>query len=480
MRGPWKPKPGDRVVRHPRNEQISPVRLTITTRRVQSRALASPLILVYAFAGLITVGTLLLLLPLTHHGGGFTPFVDALFTATSAATVTGLTTQDTATYWTRTGQVFILALMFVGGLGFMTIATFLLILLGQRVTLAQRLLVKESLGVNQLGGLVSLTVRIVLVAAGIQLAGFVVLLARFSVLPDYSLAEAAWQSAFHAVSGFNNAGFVSLPDTVSLSALQQDKVVLGTLMALILLGGISYWVMVDVVRFRRFALFTLNTKLILILTLALILLGALVFFFSEYNNDETLGPLSIADKAMISAFESISGRTAGFTTVSFGETQQHTNFFFISLMFIGGASASVAGGIKINTLAVVLVGVLSTIRGKSHATAFGREVPHSQVRRATAIVTVAISLVFLVALMLTFAETAKEFAFIDLLFESVSAFGTVGLSTGLTPELSRWGHTILIASMFVGRIGPITLALAMMQSDEGDLYRFAQERVTIG
>ena len=480
MRESWRPKPGDRVVRHPREEQMGPVRFTVTSRRGQSRALGSPSVLVYAFAGLISVGTLLLLLPFTQHDSGFTPLVDALFTATSAVTVTGLVTQETATYWTRTGQVFILGLMFVGGLGFMTIATFMLILIGQRVSLTQRLLVKESLGTNQVGGLVRLTVRIVLVATSIQLAGFVALFARFSLLPEYSTATAIWQAAFHAVSGFNNAGFVALPETMSLSAFQSDEAVFGTIGLLAVLGGISYWVMIDVVRSRRFSLLTLNTKLVLVLTLLLILSGALVFFFSEYDNEKTLGPLSVGNKAMISVFESISGRTAGFATVSFGETEQHTNIFFTGLMFIGGASASVAGGIKINTLAVVLVAVLSTIRGKGHASAFGREIPQEQVQRAMSIGTVATAFVFLIALMLTFSESDKGFAFIDLLFESVSAFGTVGLTTGLTPDLTRWGHIILVASMFFGRIGPLTLGLAMVQSSQGDLYRYAQERVTIG
>jgi trk system potassium uptake protein TrkH len=459
---------------------MTPVHVTITARRVQSRALASPLIILYAFAGLITFGTLLLLLPFTHHGGGVTPFVDALFTATSAATVTGLITQDTATYWTRMGQLFILVLMFVGGLGFMTIATFLLAIIGQRVTLAQRLLMKESLGVDQLGGLVRLAVRIVLVAAGIQLVGFVALLVRFSLRPDYSPGEAIWQAAFHAVSGFNNAGFVALADTASLSAFQTDRALLAIIGVLILLGSISFWVMLDVVRFRRFSLFTLNTKLILVLSLVLTLSGALVFLLSEYDNTSTLGPLGVADKAFISVFESISGRTAGFSTVSFGDTEQHTNFFFSSLMFIGGASASVAGGVKVNTVAVALVAVLSTIRGRGHASAFGREIPQAQVQRAMTIGVIATAFVFLVAFMLAFSEAERGLAFNDLLFESVSAFGTVGLSTGLTADLSRWGHLILIATMFIGRIGPLTLALAMIQRGNGDLYRYAQERVTIG
>ena len=476
MRETWRPKPGDRVVRHPRQAEISPVRLTVTTRKVSSRALASPLILIYAFAGLIAIGTILLLLPFAHHGNGTTPFMTAFFTATSAVTVTGLVIQDTAVYWTRTGQVFILGLMFVGGLGFMTIATFLLILIGQRVTLAQRLLVKESLGVNQLGGLVRLTVGIVLVASSIQLVGFLALFARFWFL--FSPAEAVWQAVFHSVSSFNNAGFVALTGPNGLADFRGDKVVLGIMVSLIILGSISYAIMVDLVRFRKFSLFSLNTKLVLVFTAALLLLGTVSFLASEYNNSETLGPLPIEEKIITSFFESASGRTAGFSTVDFGATEEQTNFLQSIFMFIGGASGSVAGGIKLNTFAVVFVAVLSTVKGKNHTSAFGREIPQTQVHRAMVIGAVSTAFVFMIVLALNFTESG--FQFIDLFFESVSAAGTVGLSTGLTPLISHWGHMILIIAMFVGRVGPVTLGLAMAQRTEHDIYRYAQERVTIG
>ena len=476
MRESWKPKPGDRVVRHPRQAEISPVRVTVTTRKVPSRALASPLILIYAFAGLIVIGTGLLLLPFAQREGGFTPFMTAFFTATSAVTVTGLVIQDTATYWTRTGQVFILGLMFVGGLGFMTIATFLLILIGQRVTLAQRLLVKESLGVNQLGGLVRLTVGIVLVASSIQLVGFLALFARFWFL--FSPAEAVWQAVFHSVSSFNNAGFVALTSPNGLADFRGDEVVLGVMVSLIILGGISYAVMVDVVRFRKFSLFSLNTKLVLVFTAALLTLGTVSFLASEYSNSETLGPLPVEEKIITSFFEAASGRTAGFSTIDFGETEEQTNFLLTIFMFIGGASGSVAGGIKLNTFAVVLIAVLSTAKGRNHTSAFGREIPQTQVHRAMVIGVVSTAFVFMIVLALNFTESG--FPFIDLFFESVSAAGTVGLSTGLTPLISQWGHFILIVAMFVGRIGPVTLGLALAQRTESDIYRYAQERVTIG
>ena len=450
--------------------------MTATTRGVPSRVLASPLILIYAFVGLVSLGTLLLLLPFTHHGDGITPFMDAFFTATSAITVTGLVIQDTAAYWTRTGQVFILGLMFIGGLGFMTIATFLLVMIGQRVTLVHQLLVKESLGINQLGGLVRVTFGIVLVAIGIQVVGFVALFARFFFI--YPPAEAVWQAAFHSVSGFNNAGFIALSEAEGFAAFRSDPAVIAVIALLIVLGAISYWVIVDVAKTRRFSRFSLNTKLVLILTGVMLIVGTAVFAAFEYRNPETLGNLSVPQKIMSAFFQSISGRTAGFATENFDHTRQYTNFFYAGLMFIGGASASVAGGIKINTLAVVLIAVVSTMRGQRHASAFEREISQGQVRRAMAIGAVSIVFMFLAVLILAFSETSFQFA--DLLFESVSAFGTVGLSTGVTSSLSTWGQLILVVTMLVGRLGPLSIGLAITQRSTTEAYRYAQERITIG
>lgn len=467
------------MVRHPRADEIAPVRVTVSTRKVQSRLFGSPLVLLYIFAALVAAGTALLIPPLAHHGTGFTPFMDALFTSTSAVTVTGLSVQDTATYWTLYGKAVILGLMFVGGLGIMTLAAFLLVLLGQRVSLFQKLLMKESLGilpVNELGGLVKLAIRIVIVAVAIQFVGFVALTVRFLAIMDP--ADAVGQGLFLAVSGFNGAGFTILPDSASLSAYQTDVTVIVVTGLLIFFGAISLWVMADVIALRRFSLFSLNTKLVLVATAFLTLLGAVVFFAFEYGNPATLQSLSVPHKLLVSSFEAISGRTAGLSTVDYGATEQHTNFQFISLMFIGGASASVAGGIKVNTFAIVLVAVLSTLRGRTHATAFGREIPVVIVQRAMVVGAVAIAVVFFFAFLLTAVETG--FDFIDLLFESVSAFGTVGLSTGLTGELSRWGQLILVVAMFLGRVGPLGLGLAMAQYSRSDNYRYAQERVTIG
>ena len=476
----WTPKPGDQMVRHPRRAEMSPVTISVRSRKAQSRAVTSPLIVIYVFAGLIAVGTLLLLLPFTNHDDGITPFIVALFTAVSAVTVTGLVVVDTATYWTTAGQVIVAALIFIGGLGFMSLATFALVVVGQRVTLSQRLLIRESLGGDLLGvghgGLVRLTVGIVVFAVSAQVLAFFVL--AFSFWDRYTPADALLMALFHAVSAFNNAGFIFFNEEGGLTAFRTDGTVLGVTGAMIFLGAISYGVMFDLVRRRRFRLFGLTTKLVLILTMATILLGMGVFLVFEYRNPETLGTMPVSQKITISVFESVSGRTAGFTTLDYSQTEEETNFMITSLMFVGGASASVAGGIKVNTLAVILVAILSTIRGRNHASAFGREITDEQVRRALVLGMISTAIVFTVCVALSISD--GFFDFLDLFFECVSAFGTVGLSTGITPDLTYWGKLILAVAMFVGRLGPFTIGIAMAQRTTVDMYRLPHERVTIG
>lgn len=475
MQQSWRPRPGDRVVRHPREEEIRSLRIAVSPPRVPPKNFGSPYILLGGFFILIGFGTLLLLMPFASTGEGPTPFMDAFFTAASAATVTGLVVVDTPTYWTFAGQFIIMVLMFTGGLGIMTSATFLLILIGQRITLANRLLMRESLGVNQLSGLIRLTIRIVVVVVSIQMVGFLVLMVR--LLSVYPAGTAIWQAAFHAVSAFNNAGFVIFPDSQSLSAFQEDFLLLIPLTLLIMLGGLSYSVLVDLVRYRRFTRFTLDTKLVLTLTVALWLIGTLVILVAEFSNTDTFAGMSVQNKIMNAVFESTSSRSAGFTTVGFESVEQHTSFFLTALMFIGGASASTAGGIKVNTFAVLLVAVLSSLGGKTHVTAFGREIPQPQVYRALTVLLLGMAMVFAVAFFLTIRE---GFPFIQILFETVSAFGTVGLSTGITGELSQMGRLIIILTMFLGRVGPLTLALVLAQREQVSPYRFAEERVKIG
>jgi len=406
--------------------------------------------------------------------------MDALFTATSAITVTGLTVEVTATYWSGFGKIIILLLMFIGGLGIMTTGAFLLVLIGRRVSIFQRQLIKESISilpVNEVGGVVQLVIRIVVISISVQIIGFLVYLIK--LLTEMDLKNAIPHALFLSVSAFNNAGFTAFVNSDSVSAYQQDITIIITTTILILIGAVSVWVVADVLAFRnKTSLYSLNTKLVLSGTFILTILGALVFFAFEYNNAATIQDLSLPNKIMISIFESVSGRTAGFTTVEYGNTEQPTNFLITGLMFIGGASGSVAGGIKINTFAVICVAIISTLQGRTRASIFGREISSIIVKRAMVIGAIGTAIVFMFSFILTAVE--PQFDFIDLLFEIVSAFGTVGLSTGLTSDLSRWGHLILIIAMFIGRVGPLALGLAMTQRSQKENYRYTQERVTIG
>ena len=395
-------KLGDRVIRHPRQQELQPVRIAVPPPRHPGRKFESPLILMYGFGSLIAIGTLLLWLPFFNTTGEFAPFLTALFTAASASTVTGLVTVDTATFWNPAGQAIIMVLILIGGLGFMSTATFLLVIITQRITLSNQLIMREFLGVSQFGGLMRLTIQIVAMSLIIQLAGFLLFFWRF--LPLFDQGQAAWQAGFLAVSAFNNAGFNILPESASLAIFQEEMWVLGAAGFLIILGGISYSVLVDLVRFRRFRRFTLDSRLVIIVSLALWMLGGIVIFVSEFANEATLKGLPLGDQLVNSFFMSVSGRTAGFTTMDFSQTQLHTNVFVTGLMFIGGASGSVAGGIKVNTLAVILVAVLASIRGRTQVEAFGREIPTVQIQRALAIGFLGIAFIAMVAFLLVVTE----------------------------------------------------------------------------
>lgn len=468
-------KIGDRIVRHPRVREVTPIVVRTPPRRHQTRLFSSPFMIPVSFAMLIIIGGGLLMLPISRASGQATSALVAFFTSCSAVTVTGLTLVDTGIYWSKFGQAVIFALMGIGGLGFMTGATFVLILIGQRITLPERMLMRETLLANRLGGLVKLTQYVVLTAFVIYLIGMALMYWRFQ--SHYQGTEALWQAAFHSVSAFNNAGF-SIVQGASLSGYRTDHILLAIFAVLIILGGISYVVMVDVFRRLRFQRFSLDTKLVLLVSLILWVAGALVIFGSEYGNSETLGPLPVGGKLATGLFHSISARTAGFATIDLGKAGDFTNLFIVALMFVGGAAGSTAGGIKVNAFAVLMVAVISSIRGRMHAEAFGREIPHTQVHRALAVAV--LSMLFISGVVLFFTLHEKDVPFIRLLFEAVSAFGTVGLSAGATTELSSTGTLFLIFTMYVGRLGPLALVLLWAPKERQETYRFMQERVRIG
>jgi trk system potassium uptake protein TrkH len=476
----WQPKPGDQVVRRPRPEEIRPTTLSVPLRASRPHLLNSPFTLLIGLAILIAIGTALLLFPFANTTGEWTPFMVSFFTATSAATVTGLIVVDTPVYWSTTGQAIIWVLILVGGLGWMTMAGFIYILLGQRITLTQRLAFRESLGTTRIGGILRTIRNLMVTALLLQLIGGVLLAIKFQNTFDWGWPKAIWHGLFQAVSGFNNAGFTTIPNSDSLSAFQQDLFTLGVMAVLIMLGGLSFAVMAELVRVKRFSRFSLDTKIIVAASVVLWVIGAIIVFTLEYDNSDTLGPMSFGQKIVHATFESITARAAGFSTMGTGLLGPATLFFIIGLMFIGTASASAGGGIRLNTLGVIVATVFSSVRGREQVNAFGREIPPNQVHRAMTVVALGLLFVFIVAFVLTGTEGGQT-NFLNLLFEAVSAVGTVGLSTGITSDLSTIGRLLIIVTMVVGRIGPLALGLALVHHEgRVPLYRYPSERVRIG
>ncbi len=436
---------------------------------------SSSLILLYGFAGLILIGTLLLFLPISSKSGNATSFIDAFFTATSAVCVTGLVVVDTADYWSTFGQAVIFVLIQVGGFGFMTSATVFLLAFGRRIGLQERLLISESLGLSRLGNLVSLVKKMAVFTIVAELIGAIIFLIQFSA--NFSSGKAIWIALFQSVSAFNNAGFDLFGGFQSLIPYNNNPLVLVTTALLIIIGGISYLVISDVFSVRKWKRFSLDTKFVLVTTGALLLTGMFLIAVTGWNDTGTLNGMSFPQKTLNAFFQSVTARTAGFSTIDMGACADCTLFLTMLLMFIGGASGSTAGGIKVNTFGLLVATAWSSVKGKEKAGAFGRSFNTVLIYRAVTVILVSLGIVTLSVFLLTMTENA---GFLNLLFESFSAFGTVGLSTGITPELTVAGRIIIIGTMFVGRLGPLTLVLALVQRQKTTAYRFPEEQIRIG
>ena len=477
----------DTIVRLPRAEELRPRELGEPAERRPRQLFTPQFILLYGFIGLVAVGTVLLHLPISDAAGRDTSPVVALFTAASAVTVTGHTAVSTAQHWSYFGQAVIFVLMLVGGLGFMAAATFVLLLIGQKATsISHQLVLRETIGGDQLGDLRKITVRIVTVVFIIYVLGAVILFPSIQDITGFGTVESMWQSLFLSVSSFNNAGFSILPeisDSRSLAILDNQWVIQSAMAVLIIAGCIGWTVLVDVRGRKRFSRFSLDTKLVLIGSVALWVLGFGVYLLASFLSVGNENDLSLLSRSGEALFHSISGRTAGFIIADFGAAEDFTKLVFTFLMLIGGGSGSVAGGIKVNTLMVVVAAVVSSIRARPQTEAFGREIPQTQVFRALAIGALALAFIMITVPVLTITEAASlrsgEMHFLDLFFDTVSAFATNGSSTGIVPQLGTSGQLIFIGAMLLGRIGPLTLALALAPQEKF-LYRFAQERVRIG
>jgi trk system potassium uptake protein TrkH len=383
-------RPRDRIIRQPRLEQFQPTVSEVPPVRRPHRLFTSPFILFFGFTILIIVGGLLLALPISSTKRIFTPLELTFFTAVSAVTVTGHGVVNTSTYWSNFGQAVIFFLMLVGGLSFLTFAVFILVLLGQRSTLSERLVLRETLGANRMGGLRRIARNIILVAFLIYLIGAATIFWRINGLDGISFSDSIWQSLFLSVSAFNGAGFFILPELPlgsGLSRVASDEALLMVLAALIILGGIGWITLVDLYRHHYFSRLALNTRLVITASIFLWLTGAGILFSAEYAKPESHAELSLLDRFVNSIFHSVSARSAGLSTLNFAEAQDVTKLTYSGLMFIGGAAGSVAGGIKANAFAVLITAVISSVKGRPQAEAFGREIAQIQLLRA---ITVAI------------------------------------------------------------------------------------------
>lgn len=434
------------------------------------------LVLVFGFAAVILIGAILLNLPIASQNNQSVGFVNALFTSTSAVCVTGLIVVNTAAHWSVFGQVVIMVLIQIGGLGFMTMATLIAILMGKRIGLKNRIMIQEALGQFTISGVVRLTIRIIQATFIIEGIGAIILSSKF--IPEYGIKKGIYFGIFHSISAFCNAGFDIIGN--SLENYVGDPIINFTIMGLIILGGIGFTVIIDVLRTKGFKRLSVHSKLVLVTTFGLIVSGFIFFFLLEYNNIDTMAHLDTGEKFLAALFQSVTPRTAGFNTLPTGDLRSSSKFLTIIYMFIGGSPGSTAGGIKTATFGLILCAVYVEILGKDEVEFSKRRISFETVSRALAILIVALTIVSIVTVILSITEA--QFEFIDVFFETVSAFGTVGLSAGITGELSIVGKIIISITMFFGRVGPITVATAIAERHTGKkaLVRYPEGKIFVG
>jgi len=431
-------------------------------------------VLVRGFLVVILAGAILLTLPAAVYEGRLA-FLDALFTATSAVCVTGLVLVDTGTTFTLFGQTVIMLLIMIGSLGFMTMATLIFVFLGRKITLRDRLLIREAMDTGSTRGLVLLTLSVVKLALLMQLIGALLLSIRF--IPMLGPGRGIYYSVFHAVSAFGNAGFDLMGDFSSLTGFVNDPLVSGVIAGLFIVGGLGFTVILEFSQKRRFQKLSLHSKLVLSITGALLAAGALAVLFLEYHNPETLGGLQGMNKVLAAIFTAATPRTAGFNVVPTDLLRPTTLFLIMLLMFIGASPASTGGGIKTTTFGTLLLSVVNLIKGQSEVAVFERKIPMAIIMRTFGVIFVSLTIVLVSLFVLTLTEEAD---FLEITFEVFSAFGTVGLSMGITPELSSAGRVMIMITMFTGRVGPLTVAFALANREMRKGLHYPEERVMVG
>lgn len=431
---------------------------------------------VLAFFLLILIGTALLMLPVAQHEGLRAPWLVALFTAVSAVCVTGLVVVDTGTYWSGFGQVVILVLFQVGGFGMMTAATLLGLMVNRSLRLKTKLITQAETHSVGLGDVASVSKLVLLVTVLTELIVTLVMAVRLHVGYEQSWSDALWGGFFHAVSAFNNAGFSIHED--SLMRYAGDFMVLLPVMLAIVIGGIGFPVIHDLrVKAKRPERWSLHTKLTLIGTLLLLLFGTLGVLVFEWDNPKTLGVMGVFEKFLSAIFASVSARTAGFNSIDIGALTHESWAMHYFVMFVGGGSAGTAGGVKVGTVAILLMLVLAEVRGHRDSEAFGRRIGYAAQRQAITVLVLGSAVVVLGTV---FILRTTDIPTDKVIFEVISAFATVGLSTGITAELPGSSQIMLIILMYLGRVGTITLAAALVLGERRTSYRYAEEHPIVG
>ena len=441
--------------------------------------LSSTQIIALAFAGIILLGAILLTTPAASRDGISCGFRPALFTATSATCVTGLVLYDTWTQWSGFGQIVILCMIELGGLGFMAAASMVVFLFRRKIGLKQRMLIAQAYSLNDIQGVVRLQQWVILGSLVIQFTGALILFLRF--LPYVGFRQSLIWGIFHSVSAFCNAGFDifgSFAPGQSVVPFQSDPVVCITLMFLISTGGLGFFVWEEVVRVHNFKKFSVYTKLVLIMTMSLIVSGAVMFLILEWNNPDTIGNMPFGDKVLNAFFQSVTLRTAGFAAVDQAKLTDASKAVSVMLMLTGGSSGSTAGGIKTVTVVVLLLAISARARGKHSVNAFRRSVPQSQIMDAMTIVAIMVGLAFGGALFIT---ATSPINFTDSLFETASALATVGVTAGATTLLSIPAQIMIIIFMYFGRVGVLTISLGFMMANRAEeRFEYAHTNLLIG
>lgn len=433
-----------------------------------------PQVLALGFLSLILIGSILLNLPIASSSGSSIGYVNSLFTSASAVCVTGLTVLNTAKDFTPFGQVIIITLIQFGGLGIMTLATVGYIIMGKKISFKERLMIKEQLNTESIQGIVKLTKKVIGYTFFLEMMGSLLLALRF--VPMFGFEKGLAFSIFHAISAYCNAGFDIFGD--SLIIFQNDYYILLILSLLIILGGLGFTVYADLLAKDKLRKLTLHSKVVLIMTGSLLIIGTLSFLLFESSNPGTLGSMNFPSRLANSFFQSVSPRTAGFYSVDMSKIRETTIFSTIMLMFIGGSPGSTAGGIKTTTFACLLLTTISVVKGEEDVNCLNRRLPFETIKRAVSIFLIGLAIVFSTAIILTITDSSLKF--INLLFESTSAFGTVGLTTGITDKLSTLGRLVITLTMYIGRVGPLTMAYAFARRNMKRDYRNAPGNLMVG